>query len=269
MRKFNVFIYYAVYPRHGIHFVLRLATQHQVQVQCTTTSLVICLQNLFTEEIHRKSTDGKKDGDAHVASDRQRGRTRGRAKSKEHGGSCSKYRGSMRNVECYHCHRKGHVKKDCRAWQKSVKKEQSSEASKPKSDDAHKGKAKVEKVNVVESPNAHVVVKALSEGYMPLTSDVLVFLADLSEEALVIVDIEYAQNWVIDSGASFHVTPHREWLSTYSHNSGKVRLGNAYELDIEGVRNVKLHLTDDTQFMLHNVRTCTQIDEKFDSCWST
>ncbi|MCO5571508.1 hypothetical protein L7F22_025248 [Adiantum nelumboides] len=74
------------------------------------------LENLFIEEICRKSLKDRKDGDAYVASDRQRGRTQSRAKSKDHGGSHSKSRGSIRNVECYHYHKKGHVKKDRRKW---------------------------------------------------------------------------------------------------------------------------------------------------------
>lgn len=116
------------------------------------------LGHLFTEEIHRKSVDDKKDVDAYVANERQRGRTQNRAKSKDRGGSRSKSRGSMCNVECHHCHKKGHVRKDCRAWQKSTKKDtQSSEASKStKSDEANKGKATLEEINVLESPNAPV-----------------------------------------------------------------------------------------------------------------
>ena len=33
--------------------------------------------------------------------------------------------------------------------------------------------------------------------------------------------------WLIDSGASFHMTPHREWLCEYEkYNGGDVFLGN-------------------------------------------
>ena len=34
------------------------------------------------------------------------------------------------------------------------------------------------------------------------------------------VNVADAQNWLLDLGASFHVTPHREWFATYSWSAG-------------------------------------------------
>ncbi|MCO5593703.1 hypothetical protein L7F22_047720 [Adiantum nelumboides] len=99
------------------------------------------LKSLFAKEIREKSLKGKKDDDAYVASDRQRDRTQSHAKSKDRGGR-SKSQDSMCNVECYHCHKKWHVKKDCKKWQQSKKDKQPSETSKSqKSYDSNKGKA--------------------------------------------------------------------------------------------------------------------------------
>ncbi|MCO5592711.1 hypothetical protein L7F22_046714 [Adiantum nelumboides] len=47
---------------------------------------------------------------------------------------------------------------------------------------------------------------------MPLASDVLDFTIDQPIQALITQDAQYAQSWIVDSGASFHVTPHREWF---------------------------------------------------------
>ncbi|MCO5587893.1 hypothetical protein L7F22_041845 [Adiantum nelumboides] len=195
------------------------------------TSLVYndILGSLFTKEICRKSLECKKDGDAYVASDRQRVHTQSCAKSKDRGGSSI-------------------------SLAQSKKDRQSSEEFKSqKSDDSNKGKEKLEEINVTESPNAPTI-EILPMADMPLAFDLLVFITDLPIEDLVTQDAQYAHNWIVDSGANFHVTPHREWFSSYSHSHGKVRLGDVYEVDIKGVKNVKLYLKNGTQFTLCNVR---------------
>ena len=130
--------------------------------------------NLLTEEIRRKSLESSK-GDAYVASGKQRGRTQDRAKDKDRKGACSKSRESLCNVECYHCHKKGHLKKECRTWLRENKKR----SDEKKLEIDNKGKSSVE-------------------------------IKELNPDALVIEDANYAQNWIIDSGASFHVTPHAD-----------------------------------------------------------
>lgn len=41
-------------------------------------------------------------------------------------------------------------------------------------------------------------------------SNVLVFAPDLDIDVLLTHDARHAQIWILDSGASFHVTPHRD-----------------------------------------------------------
>lgn len=47
--------------------------------------------------------------------------------------------------------------------------------------------------------------------------------------------------WLIDSGASFHMTLHRDWFSTYeSFDGGKVYLGDDSNLNIVEYGRVKI-----------------------------
>ena len=60
--------------------------------------------------------------------------------------------------------------------------------------------------------------------------------------------------WLIDSGASFHITPHREWFFEYEkYNGGDVFLGDDTKGRIVGFGKVKLKLQGG------NVRTLSAI----------
>ena len=49
------------------------------------------------------------------------------------------------------------------------------------------------------------------------------------------------QDWIMDSGASFHVTPHSEWFTSYdAKRIGQFCLGNDHACEIKGVGYVKL-----------------------------
>ena len=60
--------------------------------------------------------------------------------------------------------------------------------------------------------------------------------------------------WLLDAGAAFHVTSHREWFSTFSSGSfGCMHLhGSAYE--IAGAREVCLSLPNGASYTLRHVR---------------
>ena len=51
------------------------------------------------------------------------------------------------------------------------------------------------------------------------TMDIFMISSDLPIDVLLMHDASLAQNWILDSSASFHVTPNREWFSTYSNGS--------------------------------------------------
>jgi hypothetical protein len=51
--------------------------------------------------------------------------------------------------------------------------------------------------------------------------------------------------WLVESGASFHMTPHREWFCEYErYDGGNVFLGNDSKTRIIGRGRVKLRLID-------------------------
>ncbi|KAK0578941.1 hypothetical protein LWI29_018731 [Acer saccharum] len=62
------------------------------------------------------------------------------------------------------------------------------------------------------------------------------------------------ESWVLDSGASFHATSHRDLFENYiSKNLGKVYLGDNQACDITGKGDVKIHLNGSV-WKLDNVR---------------
>mgnify|MGYP000992362219 CR=1 FL=1 len=105
-----------------------------------------------------------------------------------------KHRGQKKkkSIECYHCHKKGHMKRDC----KQLKREEGDKES-----DSEKRKTR-DKDPQALSGEKYAVVASAGKG----------------DET----------SWLIDSGASFHMTGHSGWFRTYKPQTHKIpiRVGN-------------------------------------------
>ena len=63
------------------------------------------------------------------------------------------------------------------------------------------------------------------------------------------------EEWVMDTGCSFHMTPRREvFLSLTKADAGKVRMANNTSAEVKGVGSVRFENEDGTTFVLHEVR---------------
>ena len=95
------------------------------------------------------------------------------------------------------------MKRDCPKWKAEKGKEKSS-----KHDEKKKSLVKIEEINVIEpvSEDNDAKEKACGDIYFTSTLD-FVFLTIADGYALNVC--------IIDSGASLHVSPHREWFTLY------------------------------------------------------
>jgi hypothetical protein len=161
--------------------------------------------SLLSEEMRKKSMDGHRTNDLFV---------RGCTQDRNHGkpsGWRSKSTGRSKSPgkylrKCWKCGKTGHYKKDCKS-------------------------KKVEKPKGSDSTSFIEVKTSTEEG-----GDV--YLASTSTHA----DHDV---WLIDSGASYHMTPHREWFSEYEkYDGGDVFLGDDSTTKILGCGRVKLLLKD-------------------------
>lgn len=72
---------------------------------------------------------------------------------------------------------------------------------------------------------------------------------------MVTTDDVILHDWILDSRASFHVTPHKEWFTTYdAKRTGRVCLGNDYACEIMGEGDMQLKFKQGSIFTLKNIR---------------
>jgi len=61
--------------------------------------------------------------------------------------------------------------------------------------------------------------------------------------------------WVVDTATSFHITPHRDFFSSYiSGNFGWVRMGNEAKCEIVGMGDIQLETSIGCKLLLKDVR---------------
>ena len=60
--------------------------------------------------------------------------------------------------------------------------------------------------------------------------------------------------WWLDSGASFHVTPHRELFTCYEAQSlVKARRGDSHQCDVIGIGDISVHFSDGSHLTMKTV----------------
>ncbi|RVW64114.1 Retrovirus-related Pol polyprotein from transposon TNT 1-94 [Vitis vinifera] len=79
-------------------------------------------------------------------------------------------------------------------------------------------------------------------------------IEELQDALLLAVD-NPLDDWVLDSGASFHTTPHREIIQNYvAGDFGKVYLADGSTLDVVGLGDVRITLPNGSIWLLEKVR---------------
>jgi ATP-binding cassette subfamily B (MDR/TAP) protein 1 len=74
-------------------------------------------------------------------------------------------------------------------------------------------------------------------------------------EAEVLLTTEDATSWLLDSGASYHVTPFRTQFRSYTARTlDPVRVGNSQHCAVIGIGTVELNLPGGSTIVLHDVR---------------
>jgi hypothetical protein len=131
-----------------------------------------------------------------------------------------------KDINCYKCRKKWHMKRDCPDWKKEK-------------DDENEGSSK--SANVVEDNSNDTDGDMLS-------------VASNSKHPM--------DSWILDSTCSFHVTPNRDWFDTYkSVNSSIVTMGNSAHCKITGIGNIRIKIFDGVVRTLYDVKHVPEVEK--------
>ena len=175
---------------------------------------------LINEEARRKDVGINQ---SHALVMERRGRQQGGSRGKGRGRSKSRGRstdGRKTTYRCYHCGLEGHLKKNCR----KLLQEQGQKSNQPKKD-------------------GETSVNVMGE----------VVLCSTHEETCLHISSQDVE-WVVNTAASYHVTPHRDFFTTYKAGDfGTVKMGNTSSVNIEGIGDVQVRTNVGYTITLKNV----------------
>ncbi|KAI5315217.1 hypothetical protein L3X38_044393 [Prunus dulcis] len=187
-------------------------------------TLDIVKENMFNEEARRKEQGVVAESEALVLE--YRGRTNNRKfhrRDKSKGRSRDGSRGrskTRKDLECYHCGGIGHMKRECRLF----KREQ--DRGNENSDARH---------TTATTFDGNEVIILCGDGFVNLSSQ--------------------DTCWIVDSGASFHVTSRRDFFTSYTNGDfGNVRMGNDKLSKIVGRGDISLETNTSCHLVLKDVR---------------
>ena len=181
---------------------------------------------LFNEKARRKDI-GTDQTHALVTEHRRRqqgkqqwsGRGKGRGRSRSRGKSTD---GRKPSYKCHHCGIEGHMKKNCYKWLE----EQGQSSS--------------------QSKNKGGETLAIIPGDVAFCST--------HNETCLHVSREDTE-WVVDTAASYHVTPHKDYFTTYKAGDfGAVKMGNSSSSGIVGIGDVQIKTSVGSTITLKDVR---------------
>ncbi|KAG8474393.1 hypothetical protein CXB51_033749 [Gossypium anomalum] len=162
------------------------------------------LSNLEVMEGESLIARGRQDRNA----DNDRGRTQVR---NPHGKSKGRSKSSNRGKTCNFYKKKGHIKSECYKLQNKIKREAANQ----------KGKQP-------ENSGEADVVEDYSDGKLLVTS---------------VNDSKVSEEWTLDSGCTFHMSPNWDWFTIYEIVSeGVVLMGNNASCKITGVGTIKVKM---------------------------
>ncbi|KAG8477584.1 hypothetical protein CXB51_031066 [Gossypium anomalum] len=167
------------------------------------------------------------DGGSLIARERQyrnADNDRGRIQERNpHDKSKGRSKSSNRGKTCNFCKKKWHIKSECYKLQNKIKREA---ANQKRKQPENFGKA-----DIVEN-----------------YSDVELLVAFVN-------DSKVSEEWILDSGCTFHMSPNRDWFTTYEIVSEDVVLmGNNALCKIAGVGRIKVKMFDGVVRTLSDVR---------------
>lgn len=174
------------------------------------------ISTILSEDMRRKTSgEASSSGAALTTEDRGRQKERGNNKTRGKSKARSKSKGKGKG-DCWYCGKTGHMKRDC--WKKK----------------------KDEKEGNGNDNNSHEANVA----------------GEILQDALILSTLDKnCDYWVMDSGASFHATSHREYFSEYIQGYyGQVFLGDDHPCSIVGIGKIRMKLQNGNILVLNGVR---------------
>ncbi|KAG8364646.1 hypothetical protein BUALT_Bualt18G0019000 [Buddleja alternifolia] len=176
---------------------------------------------LLNEESRRKEQAFSTEQNTLVTenSDRRgRNKSRGPQHQRDKSRGKSKFKGDFK---CHYCGGPNHYERDCR----KKKRDQKNGNNENKKDD---------KDTTAVATDGDVVI--------------------ICDDACVSSSCQET-DWIIDSGASYHITPHRDMFTSYtSGNFGRVRMANHGVTEVIGMGNINLETNTGCRLILRDVR---------------